>query len=408
MEEAAVGSPRAGANGRNRRALEAVTVEHRQSRGQQILSRASDHDQLSPIAPRSATLEQYSRSGQVRPRAGNAVSRKSIGRSAARAVRRAGPAAMAARKPSRPGVELAAPGGGAGVADGSDCAVGDGGRHRWRRRRDRRNRIGPQRRGFAVLLRRIDLGRLSDLPSPDGLAASSCVASLELPWQFPCRLPCPFPWPVSLFGVSSFAASLLPAHPWRHRAWAARRACPACSASAWQPICGRRDRGRSRPVAAQPFGPGGLLGRRRAYRAAEAVELLGGCGLRILRPAGSGLATAGIGRAVGNQKGAELRGHLARGGVMLAQKALQAIRPARSSGDPARSCGRRCRCLKKSGKGSCRPRDFCARTGIAARQPIRSVTVAKLSARLNILIVLQMRNWLPSVPNPARVAAVTF
>ena len=51
---------------------------------------------------------------------------------------------------------------------------------------------------------------------------------------------------------------------------------------------------------------------------------------------------------------------------------------------------------------------FCARTGIAARQPIRSVTVAKLSARLNILIVLQMRNWLPSVPNPARVAAVTF
>jgi hypothetical protein len=51
MEEAAVGSPRAGTNRRNRRALEAVAVEHRQSRSQQILSHASDHN----YAPRICT-----------------------------------------------------------------------------------------------------------------------------------------------------------------------------------------------------------------------------------------------------------------------------------------------------------------------------------------------------------------
>ncbi len=50
---------------------------------------------------------------------------------------------------------------------------------------------------------------------------------------------------------------------------------------------------------------------------------------------------------------------------------------------------------------------FCASTGIAAKQPIRSVTVAKLSARLNIpnspdaLIA-------SSVSNPTLTAAVTF
>ena len=56
MEEAAVRSPRAGANGRNRRALKAVTVEHRQSRGQQILARASGHHR-----PFELHLDHYSR-----------------------------------------------------------------------------------------------------------------------------------------------------------------------------------------------------------------------------------------------------------------------------------------------------------------------------------------------------------
>ena len=41
MEKAAVGGPRPGADRRNSRALEAVAVEHRKTRGQQILSRAS-------------------------------------------------------------------------------------------------------------------------------------------------------------------------------------------------------------------------------------------------------------------------------------------------------------------------------------------------------------------------------
>jgi hypothetical protein len=56
MEEAAVGCPRVGTNRRNRRAFEAVAVEHRQSRGQQILSHANDHNQ-----PSCLRLDHYSR-----------------------------------------------------------------------------------------------------------------------------------------------------------------------------------------------------------------------------------------------------------------------------------------------------------------------------------------------------------
>ena len=49
----------------------------------------------------------------------------------------------------------------------------------------------------------------------------------------------------------------------------------------------------------------------------------------------------------------------------------------------------------------------CTRTGVAARQPIRSVTVAKLSVRLNIPNSPDAE-IASSVPNPTRVAAVTF
>jgi hypothetical protein len=50
---------------------------------------------------------------------------------------------------------------------------------------------------------------------------------------------------------------------------------------------------------------------------------------------------------------------------------------------------------------------FCARTGIAAKQPIRSITVANLSARLDIPI-LQMRKFASSAFDPTPARAVTF
>ncbi len=56
MEEAAIRGARAGANGRDGRAFEAVTVEHRQSGRQQILSNSGDHDRPCKVA-RSVTLE---------------------------------------------------------------------------------------------------------------------------------------------------------------------------------------------------------------------------------------------------------------------------------------------------------------------------------------------------------------
>jgi hypothetical protein len=51
---------------------------------------------------------------------------------------------------------------------------------------------------------------------------------------------------------------------------------------------------------------------------------------------------------------------------------------------------------------------FCARAGMAARQPIRSVTAAKLSARLNILILSRFGNCVLRLKNPTPAAAVTF
>src|SRR5882672_9655216 len=47
MEEAAVRGSRPGANGRDGGALEAVAIEHRQSRSQQILSGTGNHIDLS-------------------------------------------------------------------------------------------------------------------------------------------------------------------------------------------------------------------------------------------------------------------------------------------------------------------------------------------------------------------------
>jgi hypothetical protein len=49
---------------------------------------------------------------------------------------------------------------------------------------------------------------------------------------------------------------------------------------------------------------------------------------------------------------------------------------------------------------------FSACAEAAARQPIRNITAAKLSARLDIL-VLQMRKPLQH-PNPRLMAAITF
>ena len=210
---------------------------------------------------------------------------------------------------------------------------------------------------------------------------------------------------VSSFAASPFAGSSLPGSVLGLgliRIWAAlrRRACPACSVSAWPTICGHRGRARWPPApefvpprqASRPAAPGAwrcgrgvraqrpvglrlggllrlglglgsLLGRRWAQPAAEPVELLGqaaGLGLGFLILAGLALAPdiAGIGRPVGDQEGGEQRSHLGTGRVMLLQKALAASRRARSSTDRAGSCGRPCTCRRKSGRGFCRPRDF--------------------------------------------------
>ena len=193
---------------------------------------------------------------------------------------------MAERKPSPLGVELAAPAAAQAWLTAPAC--------RWRRRptvdrrrRNRRNRIGPQRRGFAVRLRRIDLARAVGLgPRRTAWRRRPAWLPWKLPWQF--RLPASLPasLPVSLFGVSSFAASLFAGSSLA----ASGLGGSSCLAALAQLLLGSRFAavgtgaiaaccGSASGLAAS-CGGAGRIGR------PKRSSCSGGCGLRILRPAG--------------------------------------------------------------------------------------------------------------------------
>ena len=215
----------------------------------------------------------------------------------------------------------------------------------------RRNRIGPKRaevRRYAVSRRGLHVPAAADLPSPDGLALAVRLASRLPLWRFRCWAVSSFA--ASLFAGSSLAASVLggssvPGLPRLLSFCLAVDLRPSPRAALMRTWALRPSAGLARPrqplgVAARRrigfaacwrlgIGPGGLLRGRGAQPAAEPVELLrraGGLRLRILPSLpglGLGADVAGIGRAIGNQEGAEQRGHVAGGGVMLAQEARQ-------------------------------------------------------------------------------------
>ena len=381
------------------------------------------------------------------------IAPESIARSAARAVRRAQPAAGG-------GAEAVTAGGGAaggaaaepqpavaGDAAGAGVPLApDASRLGGRRRRgcDGGNRIGPQRRGLAAagVLRRVRPWRYqtsarswpaSDLAASDlaglGLAASGLLArSLAglAPWRFglassswrasPLRLGAPRPASPRLLSLC-LAVSLRPSGPRSAAAWAA--AWPAggglCRVRRLSGRASRLASPASRPAGAMPSASGlaaccgsGLA----ASPAPAACVRAAGLGfrrLRLLGPAWSGRRRSAVSVApLEIRIGAEQRGHLAAGGVMLAQEARQRSRRTVLN-RPRGLLWQAVQVPAKIWEGLLPASRFvaCACAGSAAKQPIRSITVAKLSARLNIPI-LQMRKSLPASRTPTPVAAVTF
>ena len=213
-------------------------------------------------------------------------------------------------------------------------------------------------------------------------------------------------------------SQLRPGQPPRFSAALRRRAWRACRAFAWRLVCcrsrpapgsghprvywrralrlGLASRLASRPGRASlaspcrlrplGFGPGSFRRRRgRLLPAAEAVELirpsvlLGVLLLRLILR-----LVARVGSAVGDEERGKQRGHLAARRIVLAQKARQ-----RRSRDVLQQAPR---ALVAGAAGA---REYLGRAlagfeifhrprPTAVRQPIRSVTVAIMSARLNI------------------------
>ena len=183
------------------------------------------------------------------------------------------------------------------------------------------------------------------------------------------------------------AESLRPSGP---RSWLGSAGrCTGFASSGGSP--GRLSR--LRPCRAPSAGGGASSG-----RVASWVAHSGSCGLErsavhcrpgfpFRRPACQhpGLACRLSARAVGDQVGAKLRSHVAARRVMLAQEARQ-----RSRRDCLQQTARAL-VAGVAGAGENLGRAFAGLEilrlrprGRAARQPIRSVTVAKMSARLNI------------------------
>ena len=244
--------------------------------------------------------------------------------------------------------------------------------------RYRRNRIGPQRRGFAGLPGRIDLRglrlacpRLRLVPVWTSVILGRLLPGLEA--CLPAGLAASFAG--SLGGLLDRLVLLYPlwqprpsqAPPWRYPL-AASAGGPRLPSLA-ELLLGRRfaavgtlgERGLGRRLTVRG-GPERLLGRRGGtYRAAEAVELSGRrcrgpCILRLLGRPSADLAR--VGRAIGNQKARRAAKPCRSRWYNAGAESPAAIRPARSSTDRAGSCDRRCRYRRKSGKGFCRPRDF--------------------------------------------------
>ena len=143
---------------------------------------------------------------------------------------------------------------------------------------------------------------------------------------------------------------------------AARRAFRACRASAWQPTCGRREP----PAACLRLAVAAWrLRARGAGRTGrpEAIELL-----RELPGFASLACWVGLEPRVSVapleiRKALRLRGHLAGGGIMLAQEARQRSEPARSSTGRAALLWQAVQVPEKIWEGLLPASRFCARTG---------------------------------------------
>ena len=142
-----------------------------------------------------------------------------------------------------------------GRGDASGRRTTEGGCSGGRRRRDRRHRIGPQRRRLATG-RPWQRSALADSDSP----ASGCslcririlprlrpgLAAWPVARAWPGSLLADSPWPIARSCGTSSVPGVVSG---RLRFGSPRSACLACSASAWPIVCGHRDRARRRPEA---------------------------------------------------------------------------------------------------------------------------------------------------------------